>query len=68
MNALDEIRDAVKLAIEAVTQLELDAAGWDDLLDQAPDAAVELEDAANEARNRLEGWLEAHPETAEGAA
>jgi hypothetical protein len=68
MSALDEIRDAVKLAIEAVTELEMDAAGWEDLLDQAPDAAAELEDAANEVRSRLEGWLEAHPETTAGAA
>jgi hypothetical protein len=68
MNALDEIRDAVKLAIEAVAELEMDAAGWDDLLAQAPDAAIELEDAANEARCRLEGWLEAHPEPEAGAA
>jgi hypothetical protein len=66
MTPLDEIRDAVKLAIEAVTELEMDASGW--FLNEAPDAAVELEDAANEARNRLEGWLEAHPASAEGAS
>jgi hypothetical protein len=63
MSALDEMRDAVKLTIEAVANLEMDAAGWEDLLDQAPDAAIELEDAANEARCRLEGWLETHPTT-----
>jgi hypothetical protein len=50
MSALGELRDAVKLTIQAVTDLETDAACWDD-----------LEDAANEARCRLEGWLETHP-------
>jgi hypothetical protein len=57
MSALDELRDAVQLTIQAITDLETDAGGWDD-----------LEDAANEARARLEGWLETHPTTTTGAS